>query len=75
MLVATKVLIRLGKSWSSVGTAFIEEDEDSGRKLLHLQMAAMAQDVYLPLEEVPMLARDLDAQEAALLGAAVVGHA
>lgn len=71
----TKVLIKLGRTFSAVGTATVIQDEDSGRRMLHMQLAALSPDIYLPLSDVPPLARDVDEPEVGLLGATIVGHA
>lgn len=47
MVTPTRVLIRLGRGWSAIGTATLEADTVTGMKLLHLRLSAMAQDVYL----------------------------
>lgn len=71
----TKVLIKLGRTWSAVGTATVIKDEDSGMRMLHMQLAALSPDIYLSLTDVPLLARDEESPEACLFSATVVGHA
>lgn len=74
MRTRTRVLIRLGDGWSAVGTGEVERDPRSGMAVLHLQMAALADDVYVPMQDIPVMQDHLEEPAPALL-ATVAGHA
>lgn len=69
------VLIRLARRWSPVGTARLEVDAASGMKMLHLELTALAQDLYIPVGELPGLAESIESDEELVLSATTVGHA
>ena len=74
MVTPTRVLIRLGRGWSAIGTATLEADTVTGMKLLHLRLSAMAQDVYVPIEGDPPFAQDLEPSDFRITPIAA-GHA
>lgn len=74
MVTSSRVLIRLGRSWSAIGTATLEADAVTGMKLLHLRLSAMAQDVYVPIEGDPPFTQDLEPNDFRITPIAA-GHA
>ena len=55
MPTSTHVVIRIDQSWSRVGTAAIEVDRRTGMRMLHIQLDAMAANLYIPVEDVRVL--------------------
>lgn len=76
MSATTRVLIRLGRQWSPVGTAAIEEDEETGVRMLRLDMTAMAPQVYVPMKDIAVADEDLtDEDEETPMTTEIIGHA
>lgn len=75
MFTPTSVLIRVGKTWSLVGTAALERDPATGLELLHLRLSAMAQDVYVPVGAAPLLVQDLEDDQTVEVAGVTIGHA
>ena len=68
------VLIKLGAQWSQVGHVRVVQDEDSGMRMLRLDLSATAPTLYIPLQGMEaMTAADLAPLEA--VHEISVGHA